>query len=307
MNTIKLPGLNGSNLFGFLASYGLLRLLHNASEKNEAFNPRLYYDENDFCAIIDGVPSDTFLKEILHSELQKLNKLLTSDFASIDKPSDISREFVNDTTKNGNIAVLNELAGLCCIIGGETFESSLCAANGAGHQKLVLSMRDVLALINEYPVCLKNAVFRPWSVAFSPSAEDRKKFNLGNRKPTLRLDPADEQLHSLRFDDPTSSDATYHTELGAQALAAAAFGGLPVIPRQPHPVTVGSEHQGAKIYFYWPVWGKPASYLTAQSLIVTSTRNLEDVRARGVFAVFRAARITGEKGKLSFAPTEPWG
>ena len=149
---------------------------------------------------------------------------------------------------------LDELAGLGCNIGGEAHESTLCAANGAGHQNLVLSMRDVLALLERHTHLLLPAISHPWALDFEPTAEDRQELSLGNRKPTLRLDPSDERLYALRLDNPVSSDASYRTELGAQALAAAAFGGLPVVPRQRHPVTVGSERRGTRTFFYWGLW-----------------------------------------------------
>jgi hypothetical protein len=167
-------------------------------------------------------------------------------------------------------------------------------------------MRDVLALLERHTHLLLPAISHPWALEFEPTAEDRLELSLGNRKPTLRLDPSDERLYALRLDNPVSSDASYRTELGAQALAAAAFGGLPVVPRQRHPVTVGSERRGTRTFFYWGLWSVPASYATVRSLLATGVRNPVDARARGLFAAFRAARVTGAKGKLSFAPTEPW-
>ena len=306
MCTLKLPGLDGSHLFGFLATYGLLRLLHRGSLRNREFHPRLYFDQYDFCAVLEGVPSESFLDEILHSELKALRERLTSDFLSIDKPADLTRGFIDVIAKSGDELSLDELAGIGCIIGDDSHESTLCAANGAGHQKLVLAMRDVLALIEEHRDLLLEAVHRPWTFEFEPTRQDRKKLNLGNRKPTLRLDPSDERLYAFRLNNPTSNGALYRTELGAQVLAAAAFGGLPVIPRQGNPVTVGSERQGTRTFFYWGLWSTPATYPAIRSLLVTGIRLSEDARARGVFAAFRAARVTGSKGKLSFAPTEPW-
>jgi hypothetical protein len=120
-------------------------------------------------------------------------------------------------------------------------------------------MRDVLALLKRHPHLLSAAIHRAWTLEFEPTPEDRRQLSLGNRKPTLRLDPADERLYAVRLDNPGSSDASYRTELGAQAPAAAAFGGLPVVPRQRHPVTVGSERRGTRTFFYWGLWSVPAS------------------------------------------------
>lgn len=306
MRTLKLPGLDGSHLFGFVAAYGLFRLLHVASRRTREFHPRLCFDRSDFCAVLDGVPSEQFLDETIRRELKALHQRLKTDFASINKPADLTREFVEDMAKSRDDLKLSELAGIGCVVGDESHESSLCAANGAGHQSLLLSMRDVLALIEEHPELLEAAIFRPWRLDFEVTREDRQKFDLGDRKPTLRLDPSDERLYALRLNDPTSKEVSYRTELGAQALAAAAFGGLSVVPRQPKSVTVGSERRRTRTFFYWGLWSTPASYFAVRSFLVTGTRATEDARARGIFAAFRAARTTGAKGKLSFAPTEPW-
>ena len=306
LKVLKLQGLDGTHLFGFLASYGLLRLLHRAALRSRTFHPRLCFDRQDYCALLNGVASAKFLEEIVHEELRVLRHRLEGDFIDIAKPSDLTQEFVDKIVRSTDVDTMDELAGLGCVLGGETHESSLCAANGAGHQNLVLSMRDVLALLEEHPDRLSDAMNRSWTLDFEPTHADRKKLTLGTRKPTLRLDPSDERLYALRFDNPTSNDATYRTELGAQALAAAAFGGLPVVPRQRHSIAVGSERRGTKTYFYWGLWSMPASYPTVRSLIVTGVRDMECARARGVFTAFRAARVTGAKGKLSFAPTEPW-
>lgn len=301
---MKLRGLDGSHLFGFLATFGLLRLLDGASLSSGALRPRLYFDR-DCHAALEGVPSVAFVEDALRQGLQELHARLTADFASIDRPGDLTEEAVEEIVKTGDARALDDLAGLGCCIDGVAHESTLCAANGAGHQNLVLSMRDVLSLLEAHPDALRAAIERPWTLAFEPTREDRKKLDLKNRKPTLRLDPSDERLYALRADDPTSSDATYRTELGAQALAAAAFGGLPVVPRR-HPVTVGSERVGLRTYFYWGLWSVPATYPAVRSLLATGMRDPQDARSRGIFTAFRVARVTGPKGKLSFAPTEPW-
>lgn len=304
--SLKLPGLDGSHLFGFLATYGLLRLLQEASLRSREFRPHLSFDRHDFCAVLDGVPSADFLDKTTRRELKALHDRLKTAFASINKPADLTREFVDAIAESNDDLNLDDLAGMGCVIGDESHESTLCAANGAGHQNLVLSMRDVLALTEEHPQVLLEAVQRPWRFEFELTPGDRKKLNLGDRKPTLRLDPSDERLYALRLNNPTSNDASYRTELGAQALAAAAFGGLPVIPRQRNPVTVGSERRGVRTFFYWGLWSMPASYAAVRSLLMAGISAPEDARARGIFAAFRAARLTGAKGKLSFAPTEPW-
>lgn len=302
---IKLGGLDGSNLFGFLASYGLLRLLDAEAVLAGAVRPRLYFGA-DFNAMLVGVESMEHAAKLALVGLGRLNERLKSTFSTIAKPNDLTQAFVDLVFQQGDIRDLEELAGLGCCIDGEAHESTLCAANGAGHQNLVLSMRDILALVARYPSSVSAAMARTWPLSFEPSIADRKDLYLKNRKPTLRLDPSDERLYALRADNPTSGAATYRTELGAQALAAAAFGGLPLAPLASHPLTVGSARHGPRTYFYWGLWEGAASYPSVRSLLACGGYDRAAMSRRGVFAAFRAARITGAKGKLSFAPTEPW-
>ena len=72
MNSLKLHGLNGSDLFGFLATYGLFRLLHLASTQRPGLRARLYFDKEDCCAVLDGIPSVDFIDGVVRDELRRL-------------------------------------------------------------------------------------------------------------------------------------------------------------------------------------------------------------------------------------------
>jgi hypothetical protein len=293
-------------LFGFIATFGLLRLLCNASVRDPAFARDSDSTKVDFCAVLTGVSSVQFLEDTVWGELQAFRERLTRVCDSVEKPADLTKEIVDQIASSGDRCALDELAELGYSLAGEADESTLCAANGEGHQKLILSMRDVLALLERYRHLLRTALICPWALDFEPSDKDCRELQLGNSKPTLRFDPSDERLYALRFEDPTSNDASYRTELGAQALAAAAFGGLPLVPQQQHPVTIGSEAKRNRTYLCWGLRKVPASFSTIRSSIAVGLLDPAYDRARGFFAAFRAARVTGSKGKLSFAPTEPW-
>lgn len=289
MEPLKLPGLDGSHLFGFLATLGRMRLLNQASLLSGDFQPSLRFDQRDCCAVLEGAPSVEFVERAVCKQMLALRYRLRTDFQRLNRPADLAKEMIEEIAKSENRLTLDELAGFGCDIGGEVHESTLCAANGAGHQKLIRSMRDVLALLRQYPHLLSEALNRAWLFQFEPTPQDRRKLALGNRKPTLRLDPSDERLYALRLDDPSSDDTAYRTELGAQALAAAAFGGLPVVPRSRHSATIGSERKIAigserkktKDYFYWGLWSVPASYPTIRSYLATGMRDPGDARSRG--------------------------
>jgi hypothetical protein len=81
------------SLFGFLATYGLLRLLHQASQRDLNFRPQLYFDQDDYCAVLQGVPSAEFLAKAVCKQLLTLRHRLTTDLASLarlERPGDLT-------------------------------------------------------------------------------------------------------------------------------------------------------------------------------------------------------------------------
>jgi hypothetical protein len=84
------------------------------------------------------VPSVEFLDSTIRRQLKALHQRLKNDFAHIDKPADLTREIIDVIATSNNELTRDELAGTGCIIGEKAYESTLCAANGAGHQNLIL-------------------------------------------------------------------------------------------------------------------------------------------------------------------------
>jgi len=240
------------------------------------------------------------LAGVLLAKLRPLQHYLDASLGDINKPSDFTRSSY-ETIALASVApiTVDLLGGLACVVGEDAFESTLCAANGASHQNLIQSMRDVLKLVEEEHVQL--ALFETWRMEYRVPGDRRKELQLGTRKPTLRLDPSDERLYALRLSNPTTTD-DYSTELGAQALAIPAFGLLPVVPGK-QPVTVASKRSRQRVTFSWPLWNIPATLRTVRSLVWEGVGRPSEQRARGVFTVFSADRVSGAKGKLSFAPS----
>lgn len=224
-----------------------------------------------------------------------------SNLANINKPSDFTRSSY-EAIALASVAptAVDLLAGLACVVGEEASESTLCAANGASHQNLVQSIRDVLKLVEVEHI--RMALFEPWRRAYRVPDDKRKELKLGTRKPTLRLDPSDERLYALRLSNPTTTD-DFSTELGAQALAIPAFALLPVVPGK-QPVTVASKRSRQRVTFSWVLWNVPAGLRTVRSLAWAGAGRPTEQRERGVFAAFSADRISRAKGKLSFAPSQ---
>lgn len=299
MQALTLDGIDGQHLWGFLTALGSLSLLdkHARAETLEA--PRLAFDEDGTAVVHSPVVKDQ-LPAVLLARLRKLQPYLEQDLATVKRPSDFTKSSYKIIALASEPATLDFLAGLACVVGDEAFESTLCAANGASHQNLVQSMRDVLKLVEVEH--LRLALFETWQKAYHVPEDKRQEFQLGTRKPTLRLDPSDERLYALRLSNPTTTD-DFCTELGAQALAIPAFALLPVVPSR-QPVTVASTRRRQRVTFSWPLWKVPATLPTVRTLLWGGIGLPRLQRERGIFAAFSADRVSGAKGKLSFAPSQ---
>lgn len=300
MKVLLLPGIDGQHLWGFLSALGTLSLLDEHARENCLDRPRLAF-RDDGAAVLHSPILEDQLAAVLLVRLRAFQRYLVENLAEIHKPKDFTRSSFERVALGSGACHVDLLAGLACVVGDEAFESTLCAANGASRQNLVQSMRDVLQLVEEEHV--KLALFEPWTYSFRLPRSDpmRKQLGLGDRKPTLRFDPSDERLYALRFSDPTTSD-DFSTELGAQALAIPAFSLLPVVPGK-RPVTVASKPSRQRVTLSWMLWSVPATLFTVRSLVWEGAGRPSEQRERGVFAAFSADRVSGAKGKLSFAPS----
>lgn len=300
MYQINLDGIDGTHLFGFMAALGTLVLINDHARAHKLPVPQIQF-ARDGTAMVDGIDltKNQFIA-VVFEELQATRSFYDNKLSIVKKPTDFTQQSISQLAASASRKESDILSGLACCVGEKAFESTLCAANGAGHQNLIQSMRDILCLLNKEQ--MQTALFTPWRKTYETPANIRKQQGLGTRKPTLRLDPADERLYAMRFSSPTTTD-DFKTELGAQALAIPAFSILPVVPLA-RPLTVASNRRGNRVAFSWSLWERPATLSSVRSLLVAGIERPEELRIRGAFAAFRAARVSGEKGKLLFAPSE---
>lgn len=297
---MKLDGIDGSHLFGFMTAIGTLVLLDEHARSQQQPAPRLHFMRDGTATVSDvALTADAFVCAVF-DELQASRAYYENALSDVKKPTDFTPLRFAQLAESADRRQSSILAGLACCVGEEAFESTLCAANGASHQNLIQSIRDILSLLDKEH--LRAALFTPWRKSYEVSDSIRKQLLLGARKPTLRLDPADERLYALRFSNPTTTN-DFKTELGAQALAIPAFSVFPILPSA-RPLSVASKRRGNRVFFAWPMWEQPTTLPSVRSLLVAGVDWQKEIRCRGAFAAFRVARVSGEKGKLSFAPTE---
>lgn len=300
MHQMNLDGIDGTNLFSFMAALGTLVLLDEHTRSQQLPVPKLQF-ARDGTAMIGGLDlTADQLVEAIFEGLRASRSFYDKELSIVKKPTDFTQGSFAQLAARVNRKESNILSGLACCVGEEAFESTLCAANGAGHQNLIQSMRDILSLIDKEHI--HSALFTHWRKNYEIPDSIKKQQQLGARKPTLRLDPADERLYAMRFSNPTTT-GDFKTELGAQALAIPAFSILPVVPMV-RPLSVASSRRGNRVFFSWSLWEQPATLPSILSQLVAGIERPEEMRARGGFAAFRASRVSGEKGKLSFAPSE---
>jgi hypothetical protein len=297
-----LNGIDGSHLLGFMTALGVLRLLDEDAVVDGKPRPRLSFDASCTAIVGDVGDSSAAVVGALVKRLESRRTYYAGGLRDVNKPADFTPKSFGDFAASASDWQSYALAGLACSTGDDTAESTLCAANGASHQQLIRSIRDVLSLVHQEHI--SDALFRPWTKSYEVPVEARKSLGLGSRKPTLRLDPADERLYALRATNPTPPCSEYKTELGAQALAVPAFEVVTVCPtRRPVCIASRAPRRQNRVFFQWCLWSVPATLASVRSLLATGPGDEQALRMRGAFSAFEVARITGDKGKLSIAPT----
>ncbi len=325
MAVFEAKGIDGSSLLGFLAAVGSVRLL---CEKWT--NACLSFDRATNHAIFtaeDAPDGEAIVSSIVKGAFSPTRK----DELELLGSSEYPKEFTGSKIEELSVTVRQKrdyaafLSGLVCdddlqeernkVKAGAT---TLCAANGAGHQKMFTTMRDLWnLLVNEAGTLvatpttlvkkehLYQALREPWK--FQDVVPKEAQW-MGNRKPTLRWDESAERLHALRFADPNDDPEPFKTELGAYALAVHALPCLPVVPWRHGPLTVSSSaSRNGVADFYWPLWEAPLTLHTMKMLLWSAEARSDpgSARQRGVFRLMSARRLTQEKGKLTFLPAVP--
>jgi hypothetical protein len=140
----------------------------------------------------------------------------------------------------------------------------------------------------------REALFGPWRY------ED--KFH------AFGWDPDAERLHALQAKSPTSEKPT--------SVRAAVWLAVEALPLFPCAIadgvlrTRGFSRREGRTEFSWPLWKHPLPLDAVRSMLaleeVTLAKpKLKDLRARGIFSIFRARRASLQKGYSIFRAAEP--
>ncbi|MGQ0752298.1 MAG: type I-G CRISPR-associated protein, Cas3-extension family [Betaproteobacteria bacterium] len=338
MTKLEAEGINGATLLGFLAAVGSLRLL---AEKYPSarlwFDPdgdraRLSVDELDSDETIASLISDRYFSAERTKELDLLGTAaMPKSISNEDDENNVPNvsKLAERASTEPNLTMWSFVTGVLC--DGLTkkndkqlaAETVLCAANGASHQKMFQTIRDLgnLEFDNEVARCpspplvtpehLRCALTGTWKFADTvPADAVGGKGWMGNRKPTLRWDESAERLHALRLHEPTADPEAFATQLGAYALATAALACFVTFPVRGGGITAFTRrHDASELIFHWPLWDVPMSLATflATHASGEALREPADARLRGVYRLMGVRRMTQDKGKLTFqSPEAVW-
>ena len=73
---------------------------------------------------------------MIFAGLQELRPYYEGKLTAIKKPSDFTPKSFTEFASTADDHEADILAGLACCVGNDVFETTLCAANGAGHKIL---------------------------------------------------------------------------------------------------------------------------------------------------------------------------
>jgi hypothetical protein len=288
MHEVELTGIDGSNLLGFLAALGVLRVL--SSKVPEV---RMSWRENSWWT------------PLLHSDLHDSEAVLTTVAPLVCGPSTLNEACRIGTdlrfSRQEFRKILHDCgsdparAGFLCALGSDAFgngkedqisDTEFRTMSGAGHQHFLGTMAELADTTQLDHV--RRALFEPWDYA--------------DGRPSLRWDPADYRPHALRSEDPSGDPV--RTMRGANRLALEALPLFPTAPAGRQLRTAGFMFRDGAIEITWPIWTEALDLDTVRSLL--TLRDLQDSRTemlerRGIAEAFRATRFTEGKFR-NFSP-----
>jgi len=287
---LLLPGLDGSNPLGFLATIGLFRLLNEqlSSAPKLCWNPAIGTWVPRLCSFTDQ--SDDLLDWLMETLPTDYDEHPFSKLQTLTNGNDPNqrhlelRRVVRDASEHHYLDA--------CWAGAMT--SNIVATTETSQLQTV--RRDYLAgnvrsvLANTSREHLERALFHTWDYADA----------LQNQ--SLHFDPGEDRRHAHQWNRPSGDpDRGKHGGMiGANRLALESFPALLAVPRSDRLQTLGfSGVRANNTRWTWPVWDVPVTFDTAISILGLpelqklnlTEHEVKKVNARGVKAAFRARRI----------------
>lgn len=297
---VVLSGLAASNLLGFMAALGVLRVL-TTSFPQECFRlcwkrlagswrPELIFPAASpelLIKKIDPALKITALNPAIHfadNPAVSVEKFAEQERLATAKALAGDRTFADFLASLGSSAAADK--------NGSVADTAFRTMQGAGHQHFLGTMSQLAQATT--PEQVRTALFDPW--------------NPVDEKLGLRWDTAEDRVYALRWDNP-SGDAVM-TVRGANRLAFEALPFFPVLSNGGRGCTTGFGGADGTTLTY-PVWETPITgdaVLTLLALAELQEFDLQPYRERlaamGIPVVYRCRRITRGKYR-NFSPPFP--
>jgi CRISPR-associated endonuclease/helicase Cas3 len=293
---LLLPGLDGSNPLGFLASLGLLRTLTDLpgleklsmswTPSGGTWIPALYPAEP--ATFDEGTVLDLLLTRLVSAIRDHPSNLLDQfNLASDDQSArrKVIRNVADGTDRtrmDWSSAIASDFAASDAISQLQTTRRDYFYGN----------LESVIGRTNREH--LRRAIFCPWDYADS----------LDNQ--SLHVDPSEDRRHAYQWNKPAGDPErkVRGGMLGANRLALEAIPLFPSFPENEKLHTVGfTGTRSTNTRWTWPIWNAKVKLPVVRSLVASSllqkeilgTGDVGLLRAQGIVAVYRSRRILVEK------------
>ena len=322
MPEIELTGLDGSNLLGYLAALGTLRVLTSAEQ--ERYVRMSWVDRGYWVPVVHGSGAETpdELVELLgrrvcpqvavmerkkgkatlvpapdlKTALANANPAFLEDCLdlSLDEfSSRLKRECSQQSTRE-SAAFLAALGSDCLTEkNGDGPATTALRGIGAGNNEGFLGMMRTIHLGTDFGM-LQHALFQVWDYSDPP--------------PFMRWDSNEFRPHALRATDP-AKDRERNNVRGANRLAIEALPLFPTVPQGRRVRTVSCEQndlRADRVDVAWPIWMDALGLETVGSLLASSEALRAGRKRRvrpGIAQVYRATRFTEGKYR-NFSPSK---
>ena len=305
MNTIRLSGLRGETLLGFLAALGTLRVLSKAipdaklawADSGGGWVAELH--------VRDGTLRDAeHVTEVVFSILdeQKTNHPVLQWKRFLGKAFNDESEFFRASAMTALSAEENDedftpvFSAQISVKQGEALEHFDHPFRAARKDYYLGNLESVLA--NTQLSHVRRTIVLPWDYRDAMANQ------------SLRLDHGDDRRHAYQWHAPTEDPARQKVGcmLGANRLALEAFPLFPCVPSGNGGTAVGFICRSkTNTWVSWPIWTGPYSLAVAASLLNLAIVHEPEpsgnsLRKLGIAAVLRSRRLPVEKNKVFLPP-----
>jgi len=303
----ELTGLKGGHPLGALAAFGLLRV---CTAMPGLADVRLGWQEEALTASLSITPpltDDELIEKLVELQLSRAG---APEFKWANDIRTDPKDFIEGVSAaEGDRRVLSFLSSFGCELelDGKQNLKPTAFHMTSGQQRFLKQARELAASLEP----LKSAPKRKAKIR-SPGESFREAlfgpWRYQDEFHAFGWDPDAERLHALQAKSPTSEKPT--------SVRAAVWLAVEALPLFPCAITDGvlktrgfSRREG-RTEFSWPLWKYPLpldavrSTLALEEVTLAKPR-LKDLRARGIFAVFRARRASLQKGYAIFRAAQP--